>query len=184
MNNKQRKMAEKITKKFNKPFETVFNDARKKIVKRRRQRELDKNKLKVPEFLQKTANRLNKNLPKSEKWFHCNYKYKLPDDKSNTPLYGKYIPDIVNFRYKYVVEVDGSIHKTPKQMEKDELKNIFYISKGFKVFRVIPYITDELEKLKNEIFFYVSNRVETQINNFLKPIHKKNPKTILRKTQT
>lgn len=84
---------------------------------------------------------LNNNIPLSELWFRNLYEskgYKLRTDKYNKP-FKKYIPDLINFKFKYIIEIDGTFHNLKKQIKKDEQKNKFYISKGFKVFRILSH---------------------------------------------
>ena len=89
--------------------------------------------------LRSFAKNLNKNLPKSEVWFQDLYAiHKDPNDLYNKPLHIR-IPDVMNKIYKYIIEIDGSIHDTPKQQYKDYIKDSFYKRLGFKVFRIKAY---------------------------------------------
>lgn len=115
------------------------------------------------------AKNLQKNLAKSEVWFFGNYlKLKHKNDLFNCPFQNQYIPDILNHKYKYIIEIDGSIHDTPKQKQKDIKKDLFYKKFKYRVFRVkafqkesffkciewlykirdIPYIRVSLQKRK------------------------------------
>ena len=62
-----------------------------------------------------------------------------------------YIPDMVNFYYRYVVEVDGSIHNTGKQKKIDKKKDVFYKKSGYRVFRIHPGDLAAFMVLKKEI---------------------------------
>jgi very-short-patch-repair endonuclease len=87
---------------------------------------------------------------KSEMWFLSFYK-PHNKDQFNVPL-GKYIPDIVNKKLHYVIEVDGSIHDRPFMKKKDQKKDTYYYLKGFKVFRVKAYNETELPSILEAIY--------------------------------
>ena len=97
-------------------------------------------------YLREAGKKLQKAKIPSEEWF------KGMLDKSmrrkhlafNKP-FGRYIPDVRNEKQKYLIEIDGSIHDTPEQRAKDEIKDKFYRSRGYEVFRV---------KAFNEISFW------------------------------
>ena len=85
------------------------------------------------------AKSLEINLPKSEVWFRELYKpFKDKYDEFNKPLHIR-IPDVMNRRYMYILEIDGSIHETTRQRIIDFKKNSFYERLGFKVFRIQAY---------------------------------------------
>lgn len=85
------------------------------------------------------ANEIEKNLPKSESWFRSLYEkhFKIDSDLYNRPFCLKYIPDVLNERYRYIIEIDGSIHETEMQSYKDRVKDKFYKHRGYKVFRIL-----------------------------------------------
>lgn len=99
----------------------------------------------------------NKNIP-SEIWFKKLFQEHLIEtkgDKYNKTFYGMYIPDIINKANRYIIEIDGSIHLKPDQIEKDKKKDLFYESKGYRVFRVVHLdymsyirVIDEILKIK------------------------------------
>jgi very-short-patch-repair endonuclease len=91
--------------------------------------------------MRRFAKQLNNNLPKSEQWFKERYLLHYPNDldQFNVPLESRYIPDIINKNYKYVIEIDGSIHDTVEQKEIDLKKDEFYKARGYTVIRVIAY---------------------------------------------
>lgn len=88
---------------------------------------------------------LEANLPKSEQWFRDLYskelierklKTKLHLDKYNTPVNRKYIPDVHNRGYKYVIEIDGSWHDQPEVQYKDRQKDYYFEKRGYCVIRI------------------------------------------------
>lgn len=84
---------------------------------------------------------LRNNLPESEKWFWREWEaagMKDPDDKCNE-VFARFIPDVVNEKFKYVIEVDGSIHQKKEVKKRDEKKDKAFSSRGFEVFRVEAY---------------------------------------------
>lgn len=101
--------------------------------------------LKLSEF----ALGLEINTPKSEIWFYNLYK-KSPNDKFNCP-FGPYIPDVINHFFKYVIEIDGSIHDRNDIKAKDKIKENFYRSKGYEVYRIKAFnlasFNEAMEKL-------------------------------------
>jgi hypothetical protein len=59
------------------------------------------------------ALKLRMNTPKSELWFQEFWKangLEIPSDEYNV-RWCRRIPDLVNHKYKYVIEIDGTIHK-------------------------------------------------------------------------
>lgn len=56
-------------------------------------------------------------------------------DRFNEP-FQFYIPDCVNFFYRYVIEVDDPSHRQPKQKERDRKKDRFYKEGGYQVIRI------------------------------------------------
>lgn len=97
------------------------------------------------------AAELERNLPKSEQWFRSLYtQHKHEKDEYNRPFKGK-IPDIINHQFKYIVEVDGSIHDTAKQIIIDRNKDIIFKKAGYQVFRVIAYDQFSFNECLSEI---------------------------------
>lgn len=94
-------------------------------------------KKRKPSRMERYAKALEKNLPRSEVWFRQQYA-KDKHDKFNYP-YGKYIPDVINCYYKYIIEVDGSIHDIKEQQFIDAQKDTYYLSRLYKVFRIKAY---------------------------------------------
>lgn len=107
---------------------------------------------------------LEADLPKSEVWFREMYLKEdfqrqfsedLFKDKFNYPFNRKYIPDIVNMGYKYVIEIDGSIHNKPEQILKDKIKDHYFNKRGYIVIRVRHWNMDDykscIERVKARI---------------------------------
>lgn len=93
------------------------------------------------------SKKLNRQLAKSEVWFwKCYAEFKDVNDFQNKPL-GNFIPDVSNYRFRYVIEVDGSVHDQPSVREHDEKKNNYYAQYGYKVIRVKAYSDDDFKKM-------------------------------------
>lgn len=110
-------------------------------------------KSKFNDLLARRAVRLSQKLPKSEKWFFNldkKYKFLVNSDLSNIP-YGYYIPDIINFDFKYIIEIDGSSHNSKKSIEKDAKRDVWFENEGFKVFRIKAYNISSYKKVIKEI---------------------------------
>lgn len=95
------------------------------------------NRGEVMKQIHKYAKRLRKNVPQSEQWFMSKYTQNR-GDKFNTVL-GQYIPDVHNKRYRYIIEIDGSIHDTTEVQELDAKKNRIWEMMVYKVFRIKAY---------------------------------------------
>jgi len=101
--------------------------------------------------LKNFAKELNNNLPKSEVWFQTIYKhFKHVHDQFNVPMCG-YIPDVINKQYKYIIEIDGSIHDLPEVQEKDRKKEKLYQRLGYTVFRVKAYDNASLKECLDSV---------------------------------
>lgn len=143
--------------------------SRKTIIKlRRKTRKLEKH-LKQEEFfdvtgltaqelsLYKTAKRLQEKPPSSENWFRKLYKQHLIySDEFNVVFENKYIPDLINKEYKYIVEIDGKYHNHPKRKILDSKRDDFFKEKGYRVFRIPGFdkstalnVISEIVKLRN-----------------------------------
>lgn len=107
--------------------------------------------------LEKYALKIEKNLPKSEKWFREKWielfknDLEINTDHYNSP-FGKYIPDVVNHVYKYIIEIDGSIHNSVKVKYHNELKDFFYKKSGYTVHRIVAYNNEQF----NEVYEIIS----------------------------
>lgn len=96
--------------------------------------------------LQILANTLNDKLPRSERWFQRLWSaHQHLFDLYNKP-YGPYIPDVINLKYRYVIEIDGNIHDLPSIKLKDELKDYYFKKRGFTVFRIKAYDLKQFEE--------------------------------------
>jgi very-short-patch-repair endonuclease len=103
-----------------------------------------KKKRKVKSTIEKYADKLQKNTPKSEVWFLTHYKpHRF--DSFNVP-FGPFIPDVINKRLRYVIEIDGSIHNLKEVMFNDWKKDQYYKKRYYKVFRVKAYDIESLNK--------------------------------------
>jgi len=91
--------------------------------------------------LERFASKLNDKVPKSEIWFKELYTQHFIhfEDQFNVPICGKYIGDIVNRQFKYVIEIDGSYHDRDDQKAKDFYKDLAIKKSGYIVIRVKAY---------------------------------------------
>lgn len=111
----------------------------------KRKRHLARLKAKVKR-LQAFADKLNESLPKSEIWFQDLYKpYQSSTDKFNTP-FASFIPDVLNETYKYIIEVDGSIHELKHIKIKDLKKDKKFRSLGFDVVRIKAFDMESFQQ--------------------------------------
>lgn len=94
---------------------------------------------------------------------------KHEEDVPNSVFCG-YIPDVVNHRYRYVIEVDGGVHQRPSVRSKDAFKDKVFKKKEYEVFRIDAYNHEQFGTLVD----LVSSRRES---------HEKSlrPRTILRR---
>lgn len=121
------------------------------------------------------AKNLRENLPKSEIWFWEEWdKAGMRDcaDLSNEIVNG-FIPDVVNRRFNYIIEIDGDIHNRSKVKRRDFYKNKVFEKNGYNVFRVEAFNYDHFGILCDQI-----DSIRDKI--FPPPITRK-PKTILRR---
>ena len=98
-----------------------------------------------PNLIEYYAKQLEEDLPASERWFRDMYLKEeivrtfsedLFKDRFNKSFNKIYIPDVCNIGYKYIIEVDGSIHNTPEQKYKDLKKDYYFEKRGYLVIRV------------------------------------------------
>lgn len=93
------------------------------------------------------ASKLNSDLPKSEIWFQEKFKcYKIHTDQYNQPFMG-FIPDVINKMFKYIIEIDGSVHDLDRIKRKDEYKTWLFQRNGYKVFRIKAYDNIEFKNV-------------------------------------
>lgn len=100
----------------------------------------------------KFAKKLEKNTPNSELWFRSLYfrHYSTCTDKYNQ-VFGGCIPDVINKTYKYIIEIDGSVHELESVKKKDIKKTHKYVQLGYKVIRVKAYDYDSYIKAINKL---------------------------------
>jgi len=89
--------------------------------------------------------RLEANLPASERWFRELYfkediKRTFSEDhfkdQYNVPFNSTFIPDVTNRGYKYIIEIDGGYHNTPEQQFKDAKRDHYFIKREYLVIRI------------------------------------------------
>lgn len=131
-----------------------MNKSKKKNRKKRRA------KYRTLRSLTRLAAKLEHRLPLSEQWFRTKWVADgmelkgrgFHDDKYNFPFY-PYIPDVINFGYKYIIEIDGGIHNTDRARARDARRDKFLRRHGYTVLRVIafhePDYLEVLEKVKS-----------------------------------
>lgn len=116
------------------------------------------------------AIKLQSKLPKSEIWADkklVQLGIRKQIGISNFPYGNKYIPDFINYKYRYILEIDGNIHTNPAIVRKDREKNEFYKSRGFTIFRVKAFnnrslcsALTKIGKLRND------TKMVKKLNNF------------------
>lgn len=77
----------------------------------------------------------------SERWFFDKYKETnnhMTSDRFNEP-FGPWIPDVINHHYKYVIEIDGSIHRRKDVKKRDQRKNRWFADRGYSVIRISAF---------------------------------------------
>lgn len=62
-------------------------------------------------------------------------------DFPNKPKHGL-IPDILNRRHRYIIEIDGSWHLKEDSKARDKIKDERFAKRGYAVFRVVAYDRD------------------------------------------
>lgn len=128
------------------------------------------------------GNELNNTKIKSEEWFKKKFKkelcYELLDIEYNKP-FKKFIYDIFSAKYNLVIEVDGSIHSTDKQILIDDEKDRLTGTYGLTMIRVKAYNDDSYNKAIKEIITEIHRR---KMKKFGKPVQEaKYGNVILRK---
>lgn len=125
----------------------------------------------IDELLAGYSIALETNLPKSEIWFRELYSKENIVRKHlkhhfvdcfNRPFNRKYIPDVSNQGYRYIIEIDGSIHDLPEVKYNDSIKDYYYSKRGYCVIRIKAFdeqsYKDGIEKLKAQIAY-----IETEV---------------------
>lgn len=86
--------------------------------------------------LKRFSRAINQKKYKSDEWLKTQWKNILHEyDEFNSPE-GPFIPDLINRKFKYIIECDGSIHDKECQKSRDKIKDEYFRGKGFSVFRV------------------------------------------------
>lgn len=102
-------------------------------------------------FIDARALALRMYPPQSEQWFQALYEqHRVPSDQYNVRVLD-FIPDVVNFCYRYTVEVDGSVHRLPEVAAKDKLRASKFRKLGFEVIRVRAFVYKDFEKAARRI---------------------------------
>jgi very-short-patch-repair endonuclease len=152
----------------------------KKAVSRKKLKELKRRA--KSERLVRFSKELNKNVPASEVWFRTKFKKEVFErlvgktrDNDFHDLYNAvfgqcFIPDIMNEGYKYIIEVDGSIHDTLKQAYRDIKKDAHYKRRGYRCFRVKAYNEDSYNQFLTDFKQYLNEQHETRLSMLYKTI--------------
>lgn len=96
----------------------------------------------VKKRLQEFKKKIDKKNYKSDEWLKDEWRKlgMIPDDLRTPDQFNRvfppYIPDLVNFWFKYVIECDGSVHDLDDVKIRDDKKDLFFGKIGFHVFRV------------------------------------------------
>lgn len=123
------------------------------IFKRKHKRPLTKRL-----FTQKRAKELQANTPQSELWFYKLYQsYQHPKDLFNKAHKG-YIPDVINYQFRYIIEIDGSVHDTLRQQGRDRVKDNYFKRTGFKVFRIKAYDTFSFDQCIQQLIEFRNSK--------------------------
>lgn len=94
---------------------------------------------------------------KSDIWLRENWiaLEMLPLDLRTPDQFNKvsppYIPDLINYWFKYVIECDGSVHDRADVKARDAKKDRYFRRNGFKVFRVRHGDMDKLKLIANKV---------------------------------
>lgn len=128
-------------------------------------------------FIDSKSIELEEELPKSEQWFRFKFEaeeiYKNFEFKYNVP-FKMFIYDNLCRKYRVVIEIDGSIHDLPEQIEKDKNKDRFTKSYGYDMIRIKAF--DE------ESFILAMSRLKNILKRKRPQFYKEPlPKVILRK---
>lgn len=149
---------------MSKVFGSIY---RKERLSRKKLKALRKEK--KNRFIQEKALELQMNTPASELWFYGKFSIESIQrivggnfrDQKNVPFHKRFIPDIINDGYRYIIEVDGDSHDNLKQAYKDFKKDGIYKARGYKSFRVKAYDDVSYNKFIKEFKEYVQHCHET-----------------------
>ena len=116
-------------------------------------------------WINKFAKDLNRRNIPSEIWFRelwqksgmlcTKKKFRRGKDRFNYPINEKYIADVVNYKFMYVIEIDERYHEQPDRKRLDEIRDAALKCLGFNVFRIRAYnlqdfnsVVDSIRKLR------------------------------------
>ena len=85
--------------------------------------------------LTKRSQELRKNQTKEENLLWYNFLRRYPHQFRRQYKIGNYIVDFCCHKAKLVIELDGSQHYNPQQIQRDNLRTRYLESKGLKVLR-------------------------------------------------
>lgn len=103
-----------------------------------KQKQVYKKRGQKTRFVNGVAERLQSNTPASELWFKAILEANNLSSRflGNIPL-NNMIPDFINLDKKIIVEVDGNVHLTPEQIQRDLRKDKEYSKLGYTCLRVV-----------------------------------------------
>jgi len=85
------------------------------------------------------AEKLRAETPKSEQWFQSLWMPLKDEHDEFNIVFGRTIPDCINHKFKYVIEIDGSVHKKKSVVARDTFKDRYYAKRGYELFRLTAY---------------------------------------------
>lgn len=137
---------------------------RKQRLKKRKQKRALKRKNKISKSfvkkhgLKKVAEIIANQNHKSDIWLQEQWLengYMQMEDEFNS-VYAFWIPDLINRKYKYIVECDGSIHGRTSVQKKDKRKDEWFTKNGFYVFRIKAFDLDQLKLVGDTVLDHIS----------------------------
>lgn len=132
-------------KKMKKGQEIAFEKRIKSNAKKKKKRTKAK-------FLDECSKKLNADLPISEQWFQALLKeHNLYERFSYNHPFKGFIPDVISFKLRVIIEIDGSIHTKEEIKKLDEKKDRQRKAMGFTVYRIIHNDEEQALKVINEI---------------------------------
>lgn len=121
----------------------------------------------------KFSKELEEKKHRSDIWLQENWKDMLHIGDRFNSYEGIYIPDLINRKFKYIVESDGGYHNTPEQQKKDKQRDIYFENRGYKMFHVPAFDMNALISVKNMVkehktnFRYVSTSIRAKQNRLM-----------------
>lgn len=103
--------------------------------------------------LNEYASRMNRKPPQSEVWFWKEWKaigMNFRDEIRNAVFAGT-IPDVRSKRFRYIIEIDGSVHAKPEVMENDARKSAKWRKLGYQVFRIMAGDREKLKEVAHKV---------------------------------